>query len=288
MSLRPLNPSSIMAINNHVGKRPIKIASISGYSGDRLDALATVMTGPIQVDAIVGDYLAEMNLSWRKAEMEQGITSGEDPVFVKTLQAASKQLGERLKAGTFPKLVVNAGALNPRQLALDVQRFFVSEFGDPGKALRIAYVTGDNVLSVVSDRETQKTVKNLNTTETLDAWPFEPVIANAYIGQFGFVEALRGGADVVLAGRTTDAGAVQALATWYYDWCEEDYDNHAHGLIAGHIIECGNYVVCARKIRIPSQISGTDVVALDWGEFLRFQNDKAVSFTGLPNRRGIQ
>ncbi|KIW34130.1 uncharacterized protein PV07_00926 [Cladophialophora immunda] len=244
-----------MERNNHVDKRPIRIASISAYSGDRLDALATVMTGPIEVDAVVGDYLAEMNLSWRKAEMEHGITSGEDPIFVKTLQTASKQLGERLRAGTFPKLVVNAGALNPRQLALNVQKFFVSEFGDAGKALRIAYITGDNVLSIVSDRETQKTINNLNTSETLNVWPFEPVIANAYIGQFGFVEALKGGADIVLAGRTTDAGAVQALTTWYYDWCEQDYDNHAHGLIAGHIIECGNYVTggnfCGFKVIEP-------------------------------------
>ncbi|KAK5459725.1 hypothetical protein LTS15_003854 [Exophiala xenobiotica] len=231
-----------MATNNHTGKKPIKVASISGYSGDRLDALATVLTGPIEVDAIVGDYLAEMNLSWRRAEMEQGISDGQDPIFVKTLQTATKQLGERLRAGTFPKLVVNAGALNPRQLALDVQQFFLSEFGDLGKALKIAYVTGDNVLSIIRDQQTQKTIKNLNNAETLDTWPYEPVIANAYIGQFGFVEALRGGADVVLAGRTTDAGAIQSLATWYYDWNEEDYDNHALGLIAGHIIECGNYV----------------------------------------------
>lgn len=232
-----------MATNGIVSKGPIRIASISAYSGDRLDALANVLNGPLEIHAIIGDYLAEMNLSWRKAEIEKNVGTGADPTFVKSLEFAKKQIGKRLEAGTFPKVVVNAGALNPRQLAVDVQKFFESEFGDRGKSIRIAYVTGDDILDQLQDPETKKTIKNLNTGETLDTWGYEPVIANAYIGQFGFVEALRAGADIVLAGRATDAGSVQAVATWYHGWSAEDYDNHALGLVAGHIIECGNYVV---------------------------------------------
>lgn len=67
-----------MTLNRTTGKSPIKIASISGYSDDRIDALAGILSGPIEVDAIVGDYLAEMNLSWRKAEMNLDASRGYD------------------------------------------------------------------------------------------------------------------------------------------------------------------------------------------------------------------
>lgn len=222
---------------------PIKIASISAYSGDRLDALASVLRGPIEVDAIVGDYLAEMNLSWRKAEMQQDPSRGGDPTFLDSLRAASEQLRKRLNAGTFPKIVVNAGALNPRQLAKDTSEFLASEFGDRGKALRVAYITGDDVLDVIEDEEAKRNVKHLTTGEVLATWPHKPIIANAYIGQFGFVAALKAGADIVLAGRSTDASTTQALATWWFGWGPDAHDKHAMGLVAGHLIECGHYVV---------------------------------------------
>ncbi|KAH7124571.1 hypothetical protein EDB81DRAFT_846896 [Dactylonectria macrodidyma] len=224
-----------------MAKPAIKIASVSGYSGDRLDALVKVLSGPIQVDAVVGDYLAEMNLSWRRMEMDQDSLMGADPTFLKTLQAASKELGKRIDARTFPKLVVNAGALNPRQLALDTHQFLASEFGNLGKALKIAYITGDNVLDIIRNPAERQAISHLTTTKTLDSWPYEPNIANAYIGQSGYVAALKAGADVVIAGRTTDASSTQALATWWFGWDERDYDNHAMGLVTGHIIECGNY-----------------------------------------------
>ncbi|KAM5347491.1 hypothetical protein ACJ41O_010496 [Fusarium nematophilum] len=231
-----------MTPNNTAGRGPIKIGSISGYSGDRLDALAHILSGPIEVDAIVSDYLAEMNLSWRQAEMNLDESRGYDPTFIETLRMAKAQLRRRVDDGTFPKIVVNAGALNPYQLAVAVHELLTSEFGDRGAALKIAYVTGDDILGIVTEPTTKRAVKNLNTEETLDSWPHDPVIANAYIGQSALVAALQGGADIVLAGRTTDASSTQALASWWFGWRQDDYDNHALGLVTGHLIECGAYV----------------------------------------------
>ncbi|PVH71477.1 DUF1446-domain-containing protein [Cadophora sp. DSE1049] len=76
----------------------------------------------------------------------------------------------------------------------------------------------------------------------LSDWPYKPIIANAYIGQFAMVQALKAGTDIVIAGRATDAGTTQAIATWWHGWGEDDYDKHAMGLLAGHLIECGTYV----------------------------------------------
>ncbi|KAI8650211.1 hypothetical protein NCS56_01473700 [Fusarium sp. Ph1] len=231
-----------MTPNNTAGSGPITIGSISGYSGDRLDALARILSGPIQVDAIVGDYLAEMNLTWRQAEMTLDESRGYDPTFIDTLRLAKAQLRRRIDHGTFPKIVVNAGALNPHQLAVAVHEMLTSEFGDRGAALKIAYVTGDDILGIVTEPTTKKAIKHLNTDKTLDSWPHEPVIANAYIGQSALVAALQGGADIVLVGRTTDASSTQALASWWFGWHQDDYDNQALGLVTGHLIECGAYV----------------------------------------------
>lgn len=230
--------------------RPIRIGSISACSGDRQDALARILSGPVDVDAIVGDYLAEMNLSWRKAEIEQQLGDGHDPGFLDSLRQANEQLRKRLAVGTFPKIVVNAGALNPERLAVKVQEYLSTTFGEAAKSLKVAYVTGDDVLHIL--QESAKDVGHLTDgTKNLSDWPFKPVIANAYIGQFGFVKALQAGADIVLAGRATDAGSTQALATWWHGWGETDYDNHALGLVAGHLIECGTYVVCSNYLQGP-------------------------------------
>ena len=63
--------------------------------------------------------------------------------------------------------------------------------------------------------------------------------ANAYIGAFPLAEALATGADVVIAGRSTDTALTLAPMLHTYGWGPEDYDKLAAGTIAGHIIECG-------------------------------------------------
>lgn len=60
---------------------------------------------------------------------------------------------KRLEAKTFPRIAVNAGALNPRQLATNVPNFLVQAFGEKGKELMVAYVTGDNLLGLSKSRE---------------------------------------------------------------------------------------------------------------------------------------
>jgi hypothetical protein len=63
--------------------------------------------------------------------------------------------------------------------------------------------------------------------------------ANAYIGAFPLAEALATGADVVIAGRSTDTALTLAPMVHRYSWQPHEYDKLAAGTIAGHIIECG-------------------------------------------------
>ena len=56
---------------------------------------------------------------------------------------------------------------------------------------------------------------------------------------FPLAEALATGADVVIAGRSTDTALALAPMVHRFGWSETDWDKLAAGTIAGHIIECG-------------------------------------------------
>jgi hypothetical protein len=53
------------------------------------------------------------------------------------------------------------------------------------------------------------------------------------------VEALRGGANIVITGRVTDTGLTLGPLAHEFSWGAEDWDRIAAGTVAGHIIECG-------------------------------------------------
>src|SRR6201997_2338535 len=63
--------------------------------------------------------------------------------------------------------------------------------------------------------------------------------SNAYIGAFPLAEALDTGADVVIAGRSTDTALTLAPMVHKFGWKADDWNQLASGTIAGHIIECG-------------------------------------------------
>jgi hypothetical protein len=63
--------------------------------------------------------------------------------------------------------------------------------------------------------------------------------ANAYIGAFPLAEALNAGADVVIAGRSTDTALALAPMIHAFGWRDRDWNKLAAGTIAGHIVECG-------------------------------------------------
>ena len=81
--------------------------------------------------------------------------------------------------------------------------------------------------------------------QKLDNWELKPVCGAAYIGCRGIVEALNSGAGIVICGRCTDASPVMGASAWYFQWNEEQYCELAGALTAGHLIECGTYVVGA-------------------------------------------
>ena len=63
--------------------------------------------------------------------------------------------------------------------------------------------------------------------------------ANVYIGSFPVAEALRGGAQIVVSGRSTDPGLVLSPLIAEFGWSSDDWNLLAAGTVAGHIVECG-------------------------------------------------
>ncbi len=104
----------------------------------------------------------------------------------------------------------------------------------------MAVIEGDDILAdlsqIVHDGEP---LRNMDTGEELQPFLAQVRSANVYIGAAPVVEALRQGADIVIAGRATDPSLVVAPLAYEFGWSMDDYDKLASGTVAGHIVECG-------------------------------------------------
>ncbi|KAK5045786.1 hypothetical protein LTR84_008879 [Exophiala bonariae] len=218
------------------GTRPVLIGNVSGSTGDRLDALKSMLKGSTTVDAIIGDWLSEVNLASRALQLRAGSKGGYEPGFLYSLRAG---LDEYLHyKNQHLRIAVNAGGLNPKGLAEEVQKLLRAR----GSNKKVAYVVGDNLLSKLEDLDVQPLTR---ATGDFQSWRHkypEIILANAYIGCWGIVRALKEGADIVICGRCTDASTVMGVAAWWHGWSQDEVDKLAGSLLAGHLIECGPYV----------------------------------------------
>ena len=208
---------------------PIRIANCSGFYGDRRSAaLEMVEGGPI--DVLTGDWLAELTMLILARTRLKRPGGGYARTFVGQMEQV---MGTCLERGI--KVVSNAGGLDPDGCA-DA----VGEVADKlGLSPTIAYVRGDDLLARRSELlEAGVELTHFETGEPLgDLDGF--LTANAYLGCWGIVEALRSGADIVITGRVTDAAVVCGPAAWHHGWARDDWDALAGAVVAGHVIECG-------------------------------------------------
>lgn len=154
------------------------------------------------------------------------------------------------------KVVLNGGALNPKGLAQKTHELVASK----GLELTVAYVEGDDLLSRAYDLlgtaeqeklpHLDKENANIQLAKDTKAFLAEketmPIVsANAYLGIRAIRRGLDEGADIVICGRVADASPVIAAAAWWHRWKDEDFDELAGALIAGHLIECSTYITGA-------------------------------------------
>lgn len=211
----------------------IRIANISGATGDDPGAMKR-MVEKEEIDAITGDFLSEMNISWNSIEMQSTPSSGYDKGFLNQFEQSVDAI-----AAKCVRLVTNAGALNPTELARRVKEIVAKH----GKDLKVSVVVGDNITDQIGKEE----FRHLDNGSPISTWDRKPHVAVAYTGCRAIVAALNAGSDIVICGRVTDASPVIGLAAWWHKWNLDQgfYDELAGSLVAGHLIECGPYLTGA-------------------------------------------
>ena len=206
----------------------IKIANCSGFYGDRLAAAKEMVEGG-PIDALTGDWLAELTMLILARTQAKHPGGGYDRTFVKQMEQV---MGTCLDKGI--TVVSNAGGLDSDHCAEAVHE--VAE--RLGLSPTIAYVNGDNLLPRIDELRAEG-IEILDHETGEPVAPLDYISANAYLGCWGIVDALNSGADIVVTGRTTDAAIVCGPAAWHHGWARDDWDQLAGAVTAGHIIECG-------------------------------------------------
>ncbi len=197
----------------HGTTQPLRVGNCSGFYGDRLSAMREMLEGG-DLDILTGDYLAELTMLILGKDQLKDPSLGYARTFLAQVSdclALARERGVRL--------VSNAGGLNPAGLAEQLRKVAA----DQGVEVRVAHVDGDNLMPRAADLGIEDGA----------------LTANAYLGAFGIAEALRGGADIVVTGRVTDASVVVGPAIWHFGWTPEQHDALAGAVVAGHVIECG-------------------------------------------------
>ncbi|UPL00897.1 hypothetical protein LCI18_011831 [Fusarium solani-melongenae] len=219
-----------------LGKRPVRIANCSGYCGDPVEEMMKQATLG-DIDFITGDYLAEVNL----AANAEAFANGKHPGY---------------EVSALEGLKMTLDVINTKRIKVALNGAVAELAKERNATLTVAYISGDDVLPEVRQRIQVAESSSLSHLDSVgnsvraeqgimpppEMNPDAIVSANAYLGARGIVAAFKNGADIVIAGRVSDASPVIAAAWYWWSWSDTDYDQLAGGLVAGHLIECSAYV----------------------------------------------
>lgn len=212
----------------------MKIANGSAFWGDSLQASKHLLEQQPDLDFLTLDYLAEFSLSIMAAQKEKDPMLG----YAKDFLVVIRSLIPFWKKGLPFKVVANAGGLYPKGCAEACRKILQEE----GCEKAIAFVDGDDVLSILKQNECDPLYNHMETKAPLSQVSNRLVAANAYLGAKSIVAALKEGADIVITGRVADPSLTVGPACFHFNWPFDHYDLLAQATVAGHLIECGTQV----------------------------------------------
>ncbi len=220
-----------MTLPSDAKRSMVRVANGQGFWGDSLlGPVRLVNEGP--VDYLTLDYLAEVTMSIMQKLKSRDPQAGYATDFVQMVRRVLPQCKSK---GI--KIIANAGGVNP-VACLNAVAGVVRQLGVPD--VRVAMIEGDDILNRLPEIIAQgHALKNMDSGEALAAYVARATSANVYIGAASIVEALEGGADIVIAGRATDPSLVVAPLVYEFGWSWDNFDRLAAATVAGHIIECG-------------------------------------------------
>ncbi len=217
--------------------RTVRIGSGLGFYGDSWEPVVASVTSMRvgEPNYIASDHLAELTLAILQKDRQRDGTLGYARDVVPMLMRLWPLMQER---GV--RFICNAGGLNPAGAAAAVQAAFVAK----GWKARIAVVTGDDVLAVLTGNESNANFNHLFNAGEINTVRDRLVFANAYLGARPIVDALEQAADIVITGRVADAALFLAPLVHEFGWkledarSPEDLNKLAQGLTVGHLLEC--------------------------------------------------
>ena len=209
----------------------IRIANGQGFWGDSLEApLDQIRKGPL--DYLTLDYLAEITMSILQKQKSRDPRFGYARDFVDMIGKALPDISSKKI-----KVVANAGGVNPegcRDAILENAR----KAGYAG--LKVGVVAGDDLMTRIDELLASGIeMRSMDSGEPLASIRPRIQSANVYLGAWPVVDALRQGAQVVVAGRVTDTGIALAPMIHEFGWAGDDWNKLSAGTIAGHTVECG-------------------------------------------------
>ncbi len=209
--------------------KKIRLGSGAGYSGDRIEpALELAEKGDIQY--LCFECLAERTIAIAQQAKMKDPAAGHDPLLVARMEAVLAICHQK---GI--KIITNMGAANPQAGALKIKEI-AHKLNIKG--LKIAAVTGDDVLEAILTQEL--TIEE--TGENLSSIKDKLVSANAYLGAGPIIEALKGGADIVITGRVADPALFIAPLAYEFGWSLENWNLMGQATVIGHLLECAGQV----------------------------------------------
>jgi hypothetical protein len=215
-----------------MAKDRLVIANCGGFWGDDPTAARRqVEGGPI--DYLVMDYLAEVTMAILQKQRLKRPEAGFATDFLVQMRDV---LPACMEKGV--KIISNAGGVNPLACR-DALMELAAELGIADK-VKVGVVLGDDLFGDLDEiLAAGDPLTHMETGEPLSTVRDDVLSANVYLGAAPVVKALAMGANVIVSGRVTDTAVTLAPLIHEFGWAEDDWDRLAHGIVAGHIIECG-------------------------------------------------
>jgi hypothetical protein len=209
--------------------RTIRIGAGAGYSGDRIEP-AVELAERGRLDYLVFECLAERTIALAQQARRTDADAGFDPLLAERLQAVLRPC-----VANKVKIITNMGAANPvgaARAAANVAR------GLGILGLKIAAITGDDVTELLRHRD----LPLIEAQGRVSDIAGQIISANVYLGAAPIVEALAGGADLVITGRVSDPALFLAPLVNEFHWPWDDWDRLGKGTLVGHLLECAGQI----------------------------------------------
>ena len=211
-------------------KSSLRIANASGYWGDDPQALERQVRGG-QLDYISMDFLAEITMSIMQKQRARDPDAGFARDFLGMLDHVLLEILDKKI-----KIITNAGGVNPVACSKAIRSLAEKK----GRTLKIAIVSGDDILSELGPLKTRGAkFDNMESGDSFFEIENRVEAANIYFGASPVASALKENPDMIITGRVTDTGITLAPMIHEFGWAWNDWDLLASGIVAGHIIECG-------------------------------------------------